>query len=232
MVCCRTLYRYICFNQDIKPEMMKQFAAIMLLALGISSQAGAQTFLDGLTKSKPGQGTVTVTQSQDIDELVNNTRLVRTQPAPAASQPARTERPAAERKTTVTHSGSAEKAHTESAARTERESETSTTTSEDWPTVNTSKKVMRHARKVTGYRVQAYSGGNSRADRQRAQNIGDAIKSRFPDLPIYVHFYSPRWICRVGNFRTYDEANEVLKVIKDMGYSQACIVKGKITVAY
>ena len=91
---------------------------------------------------------------------------------------------------------------------------------------------MRGGRKVTGYRVQAYSGGNSRADRQKAENIGNAIKMRFPDLPIYVHFYSPRWICRVGNFRTYQEANEVLKEVKSMGYRQACIVKGKITVAY
>ena len=91
---------------------------------------------------------------------------------------------------------------------------------------------MRGGRKITGYRVQAYSGGNSRADRQKAENIGNAIKMRFPDLPIYVHFYSPRWICRVGNFRTYQEANAVLKEIKDMGYGQACIVKGKITVRY
>ena len=98
--------------------------------------------------------------------------------------------------------------------------------------VDTSKKVMRGGRKVMGYRVQAYSGGNSRADRQRAESIGNAIKMRFPDLPIYVHFYSPRWICRVGNFRTYQEANEVLQEIKGMGYRQACIVKGKITVRY
>ena len=75
---------------------------------------------------------------------------------------------------------------------------------------------QRGGRKVTGYRVQAYSGGNSRADRQKAENIGNAIKMRFPDLPIYVHFYSPRWICRVGNFRTYQEANEVLKEVKSI----------------
>ncbi len=85
---------------------------------------------------------------------------------------------------------------------------------------------------MTGYRVQAFFGGNSRADRQKAERTRNAIKSMFPDLPIYVHFYSPHWICRVGNFRTYQEANEVLQEIKGMGYSQACIVKGKITVAY
>lgn len=91
---------------------------------------------------------------------------------------------------------------------------------------------MRNSRKVTGYRIQAYSGGNSREDRQKVESIGSAIKSRFPSLPVYVHFYSPRWICRVGNFRTYQEAESILKELKSMGYKQACIVKGKITVAY
>ena len=102
----------------------------------------------------------------------------------------------------------------------------------DTPIVDMSKKVMRNSYKVTGYRVQAYAGGNSRADRQKAENIGSAIKMRFPDQPVYVHFYSPRWICRIGNYRTFQEASNMLKAIKAMGYKQACIVKGKISVAY
>jgi hypothetical protein len=36
----------------------------------------------------------------------------------------------------------------------------------------------------------------------------------------------------MGNYRTYDEAQEVLKRVKDMGYQSAIIVKGKITVQY
>ena len=92
------------------------------------------------------------------------------------------------------------------------------------------KKVMRNARKVTGYRVQAFAGGNTRADKNRAQQIGKAIKLRYPDQPIYVHFYSPRWICRVGNYRSYGEASRMLHAVKAMGYRGATIVKGKITV--
>ena len=91
---------------------------------------------------------------------------------------------------------------------------------------------MRQGYKVDGYRVQAFSGGNSRADRQKAENIGAAIKAHFPEEPVYVHFYSPRWICRVGNYRSYEEADRVLQQIKKLGYKQACIVKGKITVQY
>ena len=57
------------------------------------------------------------------------------------------------------------------------------------PTVDMRKKVMRGARKVTGYRVQAFAGGNTRADKTKAQQAGNDIKMRFPDQPIYVHFY-------------------------------------------
>ena len=102
----------------------------------------------------------------------------------------------------------------------------------DSQSVSHGKKVMTNTHKVVGYRIQAYSGGNSREDRQKAERISSAIKSRFPELPVYVHFYSPRWICRVGNFRTYEDAAKMLKEIKGMGYTQACIVKGKINVRY
>ena len=95
-----------------------------------------------------------------------------------------------------------------------------------------SNKVMKNSYKVTGYRVQAFAGGYKRNDRQAAENVGNAIKRRFPEQPIYVHFYSPRWICRVGNFRTYEEAHAMLVEIREMGYKQASIVKGKISVQY
>ena len=98
--------------------------------------------------------------------------------------------------------------------------------------VDMRKKVMRRAYKVNGYRVQVFAGGNSRNDKIKAQNAGNAMKMAFPSQPIYVHFYSPRWICRMGNYRTYEEASAILHQVQKMGYKQACIVSGKITVAY
>ena len=92
--------------------------------------------------------------------------------------------------------------------------------------------MLRKSYKVNGYRVQVFSGGNSRNDRLKAERIGNEIKSNFPDEPVYVHFYSPRWICRVGNYRTYEEAHAMLTAIKEAGHQQASIVKGKITVQY
>ena len=94
------------------------------------------------------------------------------------------------------------------------------------------KKVMRNSYKVTGFRVQAYAGGNTRQDRQTAEQVGNNIKANIPGEPVYVHFYSPRWICRVGNYRTYEEAHQMLLAIRKLGYKQASIVKGKISVQY
>jgi hypothetical protein len=92
--------------------------------------------------------------------------------------------------------------------------------------------MIRNGHKITGYRVQAFAGGNSRKDRQQAEQTRNAIKSHYPNVPVYVHFYSPRWICRVGNYRTYEEAHQMLVSLRDLGFDQATIVKGKITVAY
>lgn len=208
---------------------MKQFAVILLASV-FALQAEAQSFLNELEEKKPGQGTVTVTQSKDIDELVNNAKLVKTAPS-AGQQGSRDEKGTNGDKT----ASISEQDRSDTAGGNPKDSPhtaKNTGASTDSPSASTTKKVMRNSRKVTGYRVQAYSGGNSRADRQKAENIGSAIKMRFPDLPVYVHFYSPRWICRVGNFRTYQEASNMLKEIKSMGYRQACIVKGKITVGY
>ena len=98
--------------------------------------------------------------------------------------------------------------------------------------VDMSKKVMRNSYKVTGFRVQAFAGGNTREDKRKAEEARDKIKRAYPSEPVYVHFYSPRWICRVGNYRTQEEANRMLRNIRNLGYRQAVVVKGKITVQY
>ena len=84
--------------------------------------------------------------------------------------------------------------------------------------------------KITGYRIQLFAGGNSRKDRLEAERVGAAVRSQIPGTPVYVHYYNPRWICRVGNYRTYEEAHAQLVQFRGMGYQQAIIVKGKITV--
>lgn len=230
---------------------MRKLILPLLSILCATMNANAQSFLDNLQKSKPGEGKVTVTQSKDIDNLVDGTNVTKSAtPAQKAGTPKVTgdkTKPTA-KPTLPKEAVSKEKTHALARER-EREREREVATERKTenrkpekpqeenqemsiPTVDMSKKVMLRSRKVSGYRVQAFAGGNTRDDKNRAQQIGSAIKMKYPDQPVYVHFYSPRWICRVGNYRSYAEAQKMLSNIRAMGYKGATIVKGMISVQY
>lgn len=68
--------------------------------------------------------------------------------------------------------------------------------------------------KATGYRIQAYAGNNTRDAREQATKVQAYIREHFPEYPVYVEFKSPRWLCTVGDFLYYEEANEVLRRLK------------------
>ncbi len=182
----------------------------IVCALGVS----AQTYLEHLQSKEAGKGHVVVVESTAIDSLVNGT----------AQKEA-----AAKAQATATDKGAKPNGGHETAQRKPANEGNSATDASSTATSGHASKTMH---KVTGYRVQVFAGGNSRNDKNKATSIGNQIKACFPDQPVYVHFYSPRWICRMGNFRTYEEAEEMLKKVREAGYRQASLVKGKITVEY
>lgn len=206
---------------------MKKLITILLI-LCAASTASAQNFLDELQKKQQGQGTVTVTESKEISDLVNGTaalaakKLEEEKAAAAAAAAAKEKEEAAKL--------AAEKEREKARLLAEKEKKEKEESELEIPVIDTRKKVMKNSYKVDGYRVQVFSGGNTRSDRMKAEQIRDKLKVAFPDQPIYTHFYSPRWICRMGNYRTFNEANSYCKKVKAMGYKQACVVKGKITV--
>ena len=196
---------------------MKHFIQILVLCIGIPMGAGAQTFTQRLQKQPTaGQGSVTIHQSDSIDQLVNSAVL--------------TTKSSTTTKATSTTSSTSHAGSTSTASQTSKS--TTPQVVEQPDTTGLSQKMIRNGHKITGYRVQAFAGGNSRKDRQQAEQIRNSIKSHYPNVPVYVHFYSPRWICRVGNYRTYEEAHQMLVSLRNLGFDQATIVKGKITVAY
>ena len=197
---------------------MKHFIQILVRCIGIPMGAGAQTFTQRLQKQPAaGHGSVTIHQSDSIDKLVNSAILTtKSSSTTATTSP-----------TTPKHATPSTSSKTSTTTPSSPTSTTNTTVIPD-----TVPKMIRNGHKITGYRVQAFAGGNSRKDRQQAEQTRNAIKSHYPNVPVYVHFYSPRWICRVGNYRTYEEAHQMLVSLRDLGFDQATIVKGKITVAY
>lgn len=202
-----------------------------MLCIGCLTMANAQTFTQRVQQNtRAGEGKVTITQDKAIDDLVNGQKAEDKAVAkPAATKPTAANKPA-DNKTgdkTGAQKSESEKAREQLASILEMDGDTATAPI----IIDNRRKVMRGV-KVDGYRVQAFAGGNQRKDRQKAEQVGNTIKNNFPDEPIYVHFYSPRWICRVGNYRTYEEAHQMLVHLRSLGYNQASIVKGKITVQY
>lgn len=168
----------------------------------LSSVGWAQEkFTDYLLRQKAGKGQVVLHQSARITDLVNGVHA-----APVASKPAAT--PSAKRTETPTRQLQ------------------DTLVYADEPTVQTGQRV-----RANGYRIQVYSGGNSRAAKNEANMMGQRVKSLFLELPVYTHFISPHWICRVGDFRTYEEAHVVFQKMKETNrFPEAVIVKSKIIV--
>lgn len=85
--------------------------------------------------------------------------------------------------------------------------------------------------KINGYRIQVYFGDNSRKGKTEARAAGQRFWNLFAELPVYISFVSPHWLCRAGDFRTMEEASDVLRRIREMGvFPEAVIVKSKINV--
>lgn len=202
---------------------MKRLSAFIITVLcGITLHA--QTFLDTLRKDVPGQGTVTVVQSPEIDKLVNGTEKPVAKPNDGNGN-------SGQQHSQQTDNKKHEQQETTAPGTSTHDDNSSTSQTEE-TVVDTRKKIMRNSYKTQGYRIQVFSGGNSRANRQKAETAGAVMKSNFPSEPIYVHFYSPSWKCRMGNYKTVEEARALLAQVKKLGYPQACIVKGTISVQY
>lgn len=231
---------------------MKQLV-LFLFALCLQTTAIAQNYTDHLQRKVQGQGTVTISQSKEIDDLVNGKIQVvpQNQTTTKTNANANNNKPKTDNAQNLTNQNTekTEEEKREELAQKERDEQIRREKEElarkiaeqrlqeaeengEGNGIDTSKKVMRQSYKINGYRVQAYLGGNSRSDREKAQQVGNAIKKKYPLEPIYVHFYSPRWTCRVGNYRTYEDAKKMLDNVKKMGYKEATILKGKITVQY
>ena len=68
--------------------------------------------------------------------------------------------------------------------------------------------------KARGYRIQVFAGNNTRASKERANEVDRYIRSKYPDLPVHTEFRNPRWLCTVGDFLYYEEAYETLRKLK------------------
>ena len=187
--------------------------------------AEAQTpFTQRIQQDVQGGARITIHQDNAITELVNG--------KPAITTPPRqnNDRPRQQNNDRPRQQNNDDNNNNQSSGRTESSTETTTTN----PVQETdSIAVMpRRTRKMAGYRVQPFVGGNSRADRVKAEQAGATLQALFPGHRVYVHFLGGKWTCRLGDFRTMAEAKEVLDELVKMGYDRAMMVRGQINVPY
>lgn len=85
--------------------------------------------------------------------------------------------------------------------------------------------------KMRGYRVQVYAGNNSRIARKEANEVAGQIKQEFPDLSVYAFFLPPRWLCRVGDYKSIEEADATMRRLKTSGkFKEVSIVREQINI--
>lgn len=86
--------------------------------------------------------------------------------------------------------------------------------------------------KTSGYRVQVYAGNNSRTAKEEAAHIAAQVREYFPDLAVYTRFSNPRWICRVGDYRSVEEADAMMRKLRSTGvFKEVSIVKEQINIS-
>lgn len=176
-----------------------RFISLLVAALAAMPTALAQTtYTAHLRKTVAGKGVVVINQSEQIERLVNNT-------APAAPS-----RPNAQKQNT------AKEEHGEKSAaekKTATHSENSNASGEKTNTAGRSH-VNRTRHKERGYRICIYTGGNSRADKTKAAQMGQKCRAKFPELSTYTTFIAPRWVTHVGDFRTKQAAQKYVDLIR------------------
>ena len=87
--------------------------------------------------------------------------------------------------------------------------------------------------KKQGYRVQVYAGNNTRQARTEANEVAEKVRKAFPEYDVYAMFSPPRWLCRVGNFSSIEEADAAMRSLRGTGeFKEVSIVKDQIVLAY
>lgn len=214
------------FNNDNRKRRMMMICLSFIICHLSFCPVAAQTFTQRVQKEYAGAGKVTIHQDAAIEELVNGKKPVVAPPPRQNNEGQGQRRPATGNNANNNANNNRQTERTErQETRPERETAANDTTA-------VQQQQPRRMRKATGYRIQVFVGGKTRADHNRADQIGATLRTLFPMHKVYVKFYSPRWTCRMGDFRTLAEAREVFNEVVKMGYDTATIVRGQIYVPY
>lgn len=176
-----------------------------------------QTFTQHVISQKAGEGKVVIHTDAKTDSIINNTKPT---PAKRDANDKKLDRKNSQSSKTSSHTSDTSRHSTNHhAAESRRHEETTQGRSHEGSNEEEAHTprhtyINRERVRQTGYRIQIYTGGNSHQDKAKAYNIGAKCRKAFPELSAYPRFMSPRWICRVGDFRTREEALKYVRRIR------------------
>lgn len=83
--------------------------------------------------------------------------------------------------------------------------------------------------KAPGFRIQVFAGNNSRRAHELAEEYASKVKKYNKDVNIYTLFVSPRWLCRVGDYVSFEEANMMMRQLRATGqFKEAVVVRDEV----
>lgn len=207
------------------------FLLLLLSLWGTSLSVQSQTtYTAFLRRYEAGKGMIVINQSAQIEQIVNNV-LPATHNTPSHEQAV--QRPDRQESRTVTHpdtDNTRNKTASEHSLPANRENHESTAghaASDHRTHVNR----LRH--KARGYRICIFTGGNTRADKTRALQMGQKCRQKFPELATYTSFIAPRWVTHVGDFKTQQEAQKYVRLIRRAHFTyEVRIIGSEVNLPY
>ena len=168
---------------------MKYSFLLFLFSVITFSLNAQETFTNKLRQNVPGSGKVIIEQSSEIEQVVNNISSVKSVSSVVA------------------------KSNTDN----DKKSEVNNASTRNQQASHNY--VARNRHKAAGYRICIFMGGNSRKDKEQAMQIGDKCRSKFGELSVYTRFEAPRWVTHVGDFRTRNDAQKYVDLIRNANFT-------------
>lgn len=218
MLFIHTITRSVC---GLTPSDVKKLTLILLAVFAITLSAMAQTpFTQHVRTQRAGEGKVRIIQDSIIEKVVNQPMTGKT--AKPGKTTGKTDKTTTKPKDdTATHHDNAAAKHDN----TEHENADDNETNKHVGSVKTTT--------MTAYRIQIFSGSNSHQDKQKAYDLAAKCKEKFPELSVYTKFVSPRWVCRVGDFKNLADAQNYASKIRAAHFTREVrIVKTTIRVKH
>lgn len=178
------------------------------------------SYTEKLRKNEAGKGSVIINQSPEIEKVVNNT---------VPSNPGRN----SQKDANVPHKEASAHNGTGGGANSSDKTNSGAADGKSKTGAGSKTYTSRARHKARGFRICIFTGGNSRADKTKATQMGNKCRDKFPELAVYPSFIAPRWVTHVGDFKTRQEAQKYVNLIRKAHFTyEVRIVASEVNIPY